>query len=668
MNSALRNILRATCLTTSLISAIPASAKESSASKVLVGHVCATSPTGMAIVINDSAAFVLEPQYSDRPQDDAQVAPGTTAPDGSYLQTHFTHQGARVTLTWGKSGKQAFIATLTSDKPVELGLRTKRYWGDFPSSWWSVPGGLDGYLVNGAEGYLSASMRTDPAPSRYEGNYAGEVTIFVHLSPDRPLRVTAGLGELPGFDTIAGALAKAEETYQKSRISATGDWGGFVDAIADNMNYSRTYSSFDHRSAHIVGRGWWIYKNNNNNPDFGPYFCWDQFFNGNLAVLEDPQGSRETIRGVLAYQLPDGFIANCGRWDYPDDGVRNFCSADRSQPPVGALSVWNMHERWPDKSFLAEVYPKLLRWHHWWHKNRDGNQNGLLEWGSAKGKFEMARLETGLDDTPHYDGSPMSGSQMACDSVDLNALWSMDVLYLAKIAKALGKEQDARRLIAAHEKINRLINERLWNEEMGLYCSRLWQDQPNGQPAFLTRITPANFYPLACHAPDQARADRALQFLYRPEKFWGEWLLPTVTYDDPEWSKQHYWKGQVWAPTNWLVWQGVKRYADATHRAEFARRGIRLFMKNWNESRQCCENYRSNTGKCGDNPHYTWGALLNLIGVEALCGIDENFSPVPYEDSGISENLTLRNIPFGGKLYRIEAKNGKVTATKESSR
>jgi hypothetical protein len=46
-------------------------------------------------------------------------------------------------------------------------------------------------------------------------------------------------------------------------------------------------------------------------------------------------------------------------------------------------------------------------------------------------------------------------------------------------------------------------------------------------------------------------------------------------------------------------------------------------------------------------------------------GMDQNFNPVPYKDSGITENLTLRNIPFGGKLYRIEAKNGKVTATQE---
>ena len=58
--------------------AISAKAGATSMPKVLVGHVCAISPTGMAMVVNDRAGFILEPQYSDRAQDDAQVAPAAT--------------------------------------------------------------------------------------------------------------------------------------------------------------------------------------------------------------------------------------------------------------------------------------------------------------------------------------------------------------------------------------------------------------------------------------------------------------------------------------------------------------------------------------------------------------------------------------------------------------
>jgi hypothetical protein len=45
--------------------------------------------------------------------------------------------------------------------------------------------------------------------------------------------------------------------------------------------------------------------------------------------------------------------------------------------------------------------------------------------------------------------------------------------------------------------------------------------------------------------------------------------------------------------------------------------------------------------------------------------VDEHFNPAPYKDSGITENLTLRNIPCGGKLYCIAARGGNITATQE---
>jgi putative isomerase len=107
-----------------------------------------------------------------------------------------------------------------------------------------------------------------------------------------------------------------------------------------------------------------------------------------------------------------------------------------------------MHERRPDPKFLADVYPALVRWHDWWPKARDGNHNGLLEWGSEQNSFNGAQLETGWDDNLEYAGAALSGTTMNADAVDLNSLWSMDAEYLAKIAAALGKAEDARRFVS----------------------------------------------------------------------------------------------------------------------------------------------------------------------------------------------------------------------------
>jgi glycogen debranching enzyme len=635
--------------------------------QMMAGNLCATSPLGMAVVYGGSAAFIIEPQWSERPEDDAHVPPGTNAPDASYISRTFTHDGAEVTIQWGRSGGEGIIAEITTTAPVSLDLCMKPGWKNLPSIWREGgENGVNGLLADRTGGYRTVSVRTCPAPAAISASETEDATLTLTLEPGASVVLAAGVGELPDFSDIGPALKAAGEAYEDRRFKAEGDWGCFAQAISDSMNYSRTFSTFDNHRAHVVGRGWWIFKHNKNNPDFGPYFGWDQFFHGHLACFEDPEGARETVLAHLAYQLPEGFMANCSHWDLPQRESRAFVTSDRSQPPVGSMCVWKMHERWPDTEFLAEVYPKLVRWSEWWFEARDGNGNGLLEWGDGLGNYPAARLETGWDDTPHFDGVEMSGTQMAADAVDLNAIWSLDSSYLAKIAEALGKSDEAQKHRANHEAMNERINERLWNEELGIYCSRNWKDTEDGKPAFLTRITPMNFYPLACGAASPERAERVLEWVYNTDKFWGEWMLPTLPFDDPDWPKQHYWKGHIWPPPNFIVWQGLQQYADPEHLATFAERSVKLFMTGWDKGRICSENYRSDNGEPASHPNYTWGSLFPLIGVEALCDVDDDFNPRPREACGIKETVTLRNVPFGGTLYRVDAKGGQVSVAKEA--
>jgi len=632
---------------------------------MIVGNLCATSPLGMAVVYDDSASFIIEPQWSERPEDDALVAPGISAPDGSYLERTFSQDGVEITIKWGRNGDEAIMAEITANAQTALELHLKSGWTSMPGVWREAGDGLSGLLAGRKGGYVTVSVQTSPVPAAIKGGYNGDGVIQLELVPGTPVYLAAGAGELPAFAGIGPALTKAAEAYDAGRFKSEGDWGEFAQAIADSMNYARTYSSFDNHRAHVVGRGWWIYRHAQNNPDFGPYFGWDQFFNGLLACFDDPEGGRETVRAHLAYQLPEGYLANCSHWDLPQRDSRVFVTADRSQPPVGAMCIWKMHERCPDDAFLAEVYPALVRWSEWWFEARDGNDNGLLEWGDGLGDYASARLETGWDDTPHFEGVEMAGTQMTADAVDLNALWSLDSLYLARIATALGDAAAAEKHMSDHQSMNARINEHLWNEELGIYCSRNWEDAQDGSPSFLTRITPMNFYPLACGAATGERQERLLQSLYSEDEFWGEWLLPTLPYSDAEWTKQHYWKGHIWPPPNYIVWEGVRQYADPVHRAEFARRSVRLFMDGWESDRICSENYRSDTGAPASHPHYTWGALLPLIGVEALCDVDEAMQPVACDCSGLTETISLHNIPFGGRLYRIDVKDGNVTTVPE---
>jgi len=96
----------------------------------------------------------------------------------------------------------------------------------------------------------------------------------------------------------------------------------------------------------------------------------------------------------------------------------------------------------------------------------------------------------------------------------------MDAEYLALIADAIGKPGEARAYRQECTAMIQRINDKLWNEELGVYCSRYWDE--DGKPgAFLTRLTPMNFYPLIAGVPDSSRAGRVLKLMTDPKKFWA---------------------------------------------------------------------------------------------------------------------------------------------------
>jgi hypothetical protein len=96
-----------------------------------------------------------------------------------------------------------------------------------------------------------------------------------------------------------------------------------------------------------------------------------------------------------------------------------------------------------------------------------------------------------------------------------------------------------------------------------------------------------------------------------------------------------------------------------------AQRSVEMFMQNWTKKGICGENFKSADGTCNGFPHYTWGALLCLIGLEAFLDIGPDGRPVAGTRIDVPENIQLRNIPAGGRLYRVSSDLGKIKIDQE---
>ena len=362
----------------------------------------------------------------------------------------------------------------------------------------------------------------------------------------------------------------------------------------------------------VVSRDWCV---DGNYGDF-VLFEWDTFF----AALQSAAASRElayaNVRAVLSGITERGFVPSI----YCELGK----SRDRSMLPVGSMVVLKLYERFADKDFLAEVFPKLLGWHDWWMAARDCNGDGLLEWGSddfppphpqwQAHTLQAARYESGLDNSPMYDDvtfDPRTNT-MALADVGLNSAYAMDAWALSRIARELGGEATASRLQAEHESIKRRINDHLWSERDGIYLNR------DRDGAFSKRLSPTLFYPLIGRVAPPERARRMVtEHLLSEVEFWGEHVIPSIARNDPAYADQEYWRGRIWGPMNWLVYEGLAAYGFDDVAREMGRKCLRTFLAEWLEESHVHENYNGTTGEGDDarysEPVYFWGGLLALI-------------------------------------------------------
>ena len=141
---------------------------------------------------------------------------------------------------------------------------------------------------------------------------------------------------------------------------------------------------------------------------------------------------------------------------------------------------------------------------------------------------------------------------------------------------------------------------------------------------FVRSVGPTSFYPLIAGAADEAQVESLLRHLADPETFGGEFRVPSVSRDDPSFRHNVYWRGRVWPPLNWTIWQGLRRYGRFGEATALAQDSERLFRAAW-DRRLCPENYNAVTGEPLDQPDtegfYGWGALMPMMAVGEILDV-----------------------------------------------
>ena len=429
----------------------------------------------------------------------------------------------------------------------------------------------------------------------------------------------------------------------------TGRHDGALDAIRDVIGWNTVYDPVNRRPYTALSRNWSSAK-------FGGFGVWldDVLYHALLAGILDLTLAEENLHAVFAGRTEAGnlpcLLTGRDAW------------VDRSQPPIGAFVVWLLYRRWGERRLLDNAWEALLGNHEWWWRERDGNGNGLLEYGTSpvgeglyRGTALAARDESSMDNSPVHDEAVLipQSHTLDCEDVGLNSLLALDGEMLALIAAELGRDGEARRIEARARSLAGRVRESLWDPEREVFANRLWSGR------FVSSIAPTSFYPLIAGAASPAQARALLGWMEDPRRFGGRFGLPSVSRDDPAFGDNVYWRGRVWPPLNFLVYQGLRRYGFAAEATALARRSYEMFAAPWRESRHCAENYGARDGAVTDQPDtdtfYGWGALMPAMGVAEVCDVS------PWDGWSIAhtgEDVRMGPLRCPSGWARVESRAG----------
>lgn len=523
--------------------------------------------------------------------------------DGSYTELTLTWQNIKLKVeSAGSSNNLVILVTpLNATTDNQLLIRPTFLWGK------------QGSIVKTANGFNT--LLSDGNLPVYITNTANDATFKDSLIAVSPLLKNIGIsvGDKKSIQeitlTLAKARAKLTATYAKYKDGAE-LYKSMQNVLAWDVIYEPTHDRVIapvSRIWSVDAKGWVI-------------FDWDTYFASYMFAMGDKNLAYANAIAVTDEITEGGFIPNYAA----GLGKTN----DRFQPPVGSMMIKEIYRKYKEKWLLDHTFENLLKWNRWWPKKRD--INGYLVYGSDLLNKEAPKWESGLDNSTMYDQAPydsISRLQKFAD-VGLMSLYIGDCKALADIAKEIGKPEIAEELTQRAQKYTASLKT-LWDDKFGLFLNKNLDDNQ-----FSYRLSPTLFYPLIAGVATQEQAERMInEHFYNPKEFWGKWIMPSSARNDPGYKDNTYWRGRIWAPMNFLVYLGFKKYDLLKAKKDLVEKSKELLLKSWIADKYVFENYNAETGEGDDvansDKFYHWGALLGFITLIENGYIDEPLRKLP---------------------------------------
>ena len=313
-------------------------------------------------------------------------------------------------------------------------------------------------------------------------------------------------------------------------------------------------------------------------------WAWDNCFNALAIAKADPALAWDQIRLFFDYQETHGMLPDMINDLEPIYGF--------NKPPVYGWTILKLIQALGMKKslpYLSEIYKPLIRLTEWWYSFRDFDNDGIPQYHHGN--------DSGWDNATVFDqGCPTEG-------VDLATYLVIQCEAISRIAAELDHRKAAVRWHQrAQDQLDRLL-------KLQVKKNRFFSPR-DGQASAIETHSLLNSIPilLGKRLPAKIRTN-LINDLGLDGPFLTSFGLATEAPSSPLYIPDGYWRGPIWAPSTYLIFDGLLSAGEISLANTIAERFCNLCLC----SPGFWENYDALTGQGLRCPGYSWTASVFLL-------------------------------------------------------
>jgi hypothetical protein len=282
-------------------------------------------------------------------------------------------------------------------------------------------------------------------------------------------------------------------------------------------------------------------------------FLWDSAFISLFGIYgRNAFPSDSSLFNFYQYQHPDGFICREIRRSDAGEAFDKYNPAS-TEPNILAWAEQKMFMHTGDYERIKKVFPALYAYTDWFRINRTWQNGTLWASGWSSGADNVPRL--GEDVNLDFNHGHLSW----IDATIQHAISIQILKEFSAIYPDFDESQDIDRELSHLIDILEMM---MWDSEDGFFYDLDRAGNANHVQSIVS------FWIMQLNGIERAKIEKMVRHLENPLKFGPPHPFPSLARDQKSYSGAgNYWRGSVWAPTNYMVLDGLYRqgYKDLAY-------------------------------------------------------------------------------------------------------